>query len=84
MLAAGPSRVKENFFFMMGKITALYASTDDPVKREKPMMQKEKKTARVMALSRQEGNIIQKSTVLPQMRAWTVHLPNSRESRLYG
>lgn len=42
----------------MGKITALYTDTDDPVKREKPMMQKEKETTRVMALSKQE-NIIQ-------------------------
>lgn len=58
MLASGRSRVKENFFFTMGKITVLYTDTDDPVKREKPMMQKEKETTRVMALNKQD-NIIQ-------------------------
>lgn len=43
-------------------MTALYTGTNDPVNREKLMMSKEKKkTARVMALSRHEGNIEQKS-----------------------
>ena len=40
------------------------------------MQKREKKIGRVMALRSHEGNMAQKSKILPQLRARTVHLPH--------